>query len=334
MDFDLNDDQRAIQEGIGHLLGGRFTSERVRALIPSGGVERAAWAELVEAGVFDLRHDEGGLGMGVREAAVVFEELGAAMVPGPLVWSELARSHWPARGTDRVVGGVVLDAEGRGVVEHLGSLDELLVIDGDGVRAADPATVTALASTRPLDPLTPVQRIEAVVGGEALGDRQVADQLLAEGSVLTSALLVGLARRGLDLAVAYSLERQQFDRPIGSFQVIKHLLADVAVAVELGRTEVHAAAVHLDDPSLGSPDLAVGAAKVLAGDAALESARTCIQVHGGMGITWEVDAHLLLKRAWTLNAAFGSSSSHALRLFEVLVGEAAAAEPVVVGAAR
>ena len=115
-----------------------------------------------------------------------------------------------------------------------------------------------------------------------------------------------MAEAATDLAVAYAKDRQQFGRPIGAFQALKHLMADMFVRAELARGAVYAAGVTLDDPAVGSVERAVASAKVTAGEAALANAKTCIQVHGGMGYTWEVDAHLLLKRAYVLEAAFGT----------------------------
>ena len=121
-----------------------------------------------------------------------------------------------------------------------------------------------------------------------------------------------------ELAVAYAKERHQFDRPIGSFQAVKHLLADMVVRAEVARAAVYAAGVTLDDPLVGDAARAVATAKFMAGEAARQNGKACVQVHGGMGFTWEVDAHLYLKRAWVLDAAFGSVDDHALAIADRL----------------
>jgi alkylation response protein AidB-like acyl-CoA dehydrogenase len=113
------------------------------------------------------------------------------------------------------------------------------------------------------------------------------------------------------MAVAYAKERQQFDRPVGSFQAVKHILADMLVRAEVARAAVYAAGAHLDDPGVGDVLRAVTGAKLMAGDAALANGKACIQVHGGMGFTWEVDAHLYLKRARVLDTVFGSTQAQA-----------------------
>ena len=158
-----------------------------------------------------------------------------------------------------------------------------------------------------LDPLTPVSRLAAPLPhGERIGDATTAADLRLAGAALSAALELGLAEAATDLAVAYAKERHQFGRPIGAFQALKHLMADMFVRAELARSAVYAAGVTLDDPSVGSVTRAVASAKVTAGEAALGNAKTCIQVHGGMGYTWEIDAHLLLKRAYVLEASFGT----------------------------
>jgi len=131
-------------------------------------------------------------------------------------------------------------------------------------------------------------------------------------------VLLGIAEATQDLATAYAKQRMQFGKPIGAFQAVKHLLADMLVRTEIARASVYAAAVTADDPDVGDVDAAVGGAKLLAGEAALANAKACVQVFGGMGFTWEVDVHLYLKRAWVLDTAFGSADDHAERLAQLL----------------
>jgi alkylation response protein AidB-like acyl-CoA dehydrogenase len=299
VDFELSDDQVALRDGIRSLCEGRFPMKRVRA-----GFDRPAHAELGGAGVFSLRSD----GFGVADAAVVFEELGRAVVPGPLVWLYLAHSL-----VDGVVGG--LELTGRQppwMVEHLDVLDTLLLVDDDGVRALPAGTIAGADPVgRPLDPLTPVHRVERLPAGEQVGDGALVAQWRREGAVVTAAFLVGIAQACTDLSVAYAKERRQFDRPIGSFQAVKHILADMRVRAEVARASVHAAACTLDDPDVGDVPRAVAGAKMLAGEAAITNGKSATQVHGGMGFTWEVDVHLYLKRAWVLDTVLGSVDDHA-----------------------
>ncbi len=302
MNFDLSPDQEALRDGVRSLCDGRFPPKRVR-----DGFDGAVWRELGDAGVLSLRSD----GFGRADAVVVFEELGRALVPGPVVWGYLAHGL-----VDGVVGGSereLGDGDGPIFVEHRDAIDALAVVGTDGVRVvAASALGEGVPADRPLDPLTPVHRIARLPdGGEQLGGRELADAWRRDGAVATAAFVVGLARACTDLSVAYAHERRQFDRPIGSFQAVKHILADMAVRTELARAAVHAAACTLDDPGVGDATRAVAGAKLLAGEAAVANGLAATQVHGGMGFTWEVDVHLYLKRAWALGTVFGTSGQHA-----------------------
>ena len=118
-----------------------------------------------------------------------------------------------------------------------------------------------------------------------------------------------MAAAATDLAVAYAKERQQFGRPIGSFQALKHLLADMLASTEVARAAAQSAGVHLDDPELaGQAAWSAAAALAVAARAATKATAGCIQVHGGMGVTWEADAHLLAKRAQVLAASHAAGA--------------------------
>jgi alkylation response protein AidB-like acyl-CoA dehydrogenase len=293
VNFDLTEDQVALRDGIRSLLDGKFPMSRVRE-----GFDRGMFDELTAAGVFSLRGD----GFGWADAAVVYEELGRALVPGPLVWTF---------GTDAITGGVEARNEPGAVVEHLSVLDALLVVSDRGIDRLDPATLGGEPVDWPLDPLTPVTRLDRLPEGERVGDVADAVALRGRGALLTAAYCVGMADALTGLAVEYAKERRQFDRPIGSFQAVKHLCADMAVRLEVARAATYAAACVLDDPSAGDAGRALSAAKLLAGEAAIANGRSATQVYGGMGFTWEVDVHLYLKRAWVLATLFGTVDAHA-----------------------
>jgi alkylation response protein AidB-like acyl-CoA dehydrogenase len=320
MDFTLSSDQEALQEAVRKLCEGRFPMERVRALADVGGVDRALWRELADAGVFSLRLAEadGGADLGTAEAVLVFEELGRALVPGPLVWTHLAAGviAGAAEG-ERVVGGLQRWEEPL-LVEHLDAIDVLLAVDDDGLWEADRSRLSARSVSWPLDPLTPVHVAGGLLRGQRRGVPGDAVRWRLEGAVLTAAFQLGMAAVLTEMSVAYAKERQQFDRPIGSFQAVKHLCADMLVRTEVARAAVYAAGVTLDDPEVGDPQRAVHAAKVTAGEAAVRNGKSAIQVHGGMGFTWEVDAHLYLKRAWWLDTVLGSVDAHASAMAALL----------------
>jgi alkylation response protein AidB-like acyl-CoA dehydrogenase len=142
--------------------------------------------------------------------------------------------------------------------------------------------------------------------GERIAGPEQAAQLRLEGTLLASALCLGIAEMTTELAVDYAKKREQFDRPIASFQAIKHFAADMHVRQEMARAVVYAAGASFDDPSVGDVARAVASARVVAFEAAMKNARMCIQIYGGMGYTWEMPPHYYLKRAFVLENAFGS----------------------------
>ena len=313
MDFDLDEDDHALQEGVRSLCEGRFGMETVRGLMESAGVDRGRWKELADTGVFALRlpEAEGGVGLGMTEAVLVFEELGRALVPGPLIGSHLAAGAVDGAASGDAVVGMAERDDSPLLVEHLDALDVLVVLDEDGAWAVDASTLEGEALERPLDPLTPLHLVASLPQGEPVAGADVAAQWRREGAVLAAAALLGIAGRTVELGTAYAGERQQFGKPIGSFQAVKHLLADMLTRAEVARAAVYAAGVPLDDPGVGDPERAARVAKLIAGQAAAANGKSCIQVHGGMGFTWEVDAHLFLKRAWVLGTVFGDADDHA-----------------------
>jgi alkylation response protein AidB-like acyl-CoA dehydrogenase len=305
-------EQEDLRDGIRRLCAGRFPMARVRAAEATGGIDLDGWRELEEAGVFALRRPEG-LGLGVVEAAVVFEELGRALIPGPLVASLLAAGS--CAGPVAVATGEV----GHGtVVAHLPEAAEVLVVSSERVILVEATALANVEPLRPIDPLTPVAFVPgAMPAGRVIAAGPAAARVGAEAAVLTAALLCGLAGAVQDLTVAYVAQRQQFGRPVGSFQAVKHLVADMLVRTELARSATYAAAAHLDEdlPGAARP---VAAAKAVAGQAAIGNGEVAVQAHGGMGFTWEVDVHLYLKRAWVLDQAFGSGREQVLVAADLL----------------
>ncbi|MFJ3598602.1 MULTISPECIES: acyl-CoA dehydrogenase family protein [unclassified Streptomyces] len=442
MDFQLSDDQRALRSGMRDLLGAVFDRDRLRAAVErDGALDRSLWRELGAAGFFALRlpEDEGGVGLGLPEAVLLFEEAGRALLPGPLVATHLAagRVKGAAEGE-----AVVTAVDGELPVAHLAEADAVLLVGGEAVdaralgsgglagvagpgvlavaaearaqaaRAQGPRareapqapearearqapqapqarelpearTLTGealrafLAAARPvrsMDPLTPLHRAPAgaaaavgrvptarpptAEGGRAASERARAEadrapaaseraradtdraplgsehpgadtgrvagavartpayagRLRFEAALLTAAEQLGSAVRTTEAAVQHARDREQFGSPIGSFQAVKHLCADMLARTEPARAAVYAAALT------GDP-LEIAAAKLLADEAAVRNARDCLQIHGGMGFTWEADVHLHLKRAW-LRAASWLTGAAAEELLAAGLGAA------------
>ncbi|MCY3576197.1 MAG: acyl-CoA/acyl-ACP dehydrogenase [bacterium] len=307
MDFELSDDQVALCDGIWDLCQGRFDIDTVRGLADCGGVDRRLWGELADTGVFSLLvpEDQGGVGLGWAEAGLVFEQLGRALVPGPLVGTVLA-----AGVVDDAVVGLIERPIGPALVEYPDVIDALLVLDEDGVWRVDAADLSVEAA-HSVDPLTPVGRVAVLPQG-----KQVAEThgWANRAVFLSSALQVGVATGARELAVAYAQERQQFGKPIGQFQAVKHKCADMYSREEVARAALYYAGCVMDSSEQGDISRAVSGARILAAEAADHNGKDCVQVHGGMGFTWEIDAHLYLKRAWALTPCFGSLDEHAERI--------------------
>ncbi|MFJ3295657.1 acyl-CoA dehydrogenase family protein [Streptomyces bacillaris] len=338
MDLQLSDDQRALRSGMRDLLGAVFDREALRAAVERGGtVDRGLWRELGAAGLFALRLPEeaGGVGLGLPEAVLLFEEAGRALLPGPLVATHLAAGAVEGAAEGEAVV-TALEGGGRPVA-HLAEADAVLAgpgvltdpgaLMGSGVRAGSGALagsgvltgealegfVARAGPVRSLDPLTPLHRAEGLAaaamglarGSEAYqaeglagaasglagGSEAYPGALCREGALLTAAEQLGSATRTTEMAVQHARTREQFGAPIGSFQAVKHLCADMLARTEPARSALYAAALTADP-------VEIAAAKLLADEAAVRNARDCLQIHGGMGFTWEADVHLHLKRAW------------------------------------
>ncbi|MSO32555.1 MAG: acyl-CoA dehydrogenase [Ilumatobacteraceae bacterium] len=312
MDFWRTQDQEALQDGIRSFCQGRFPIESLQPIEAAGGrLDRTAWRDLAGVGVFSLRHD----GFSMTDSALVFEELGRALIPGPLTATYLAATHLHtvlagADSGERIVG-LAHVAEPVTMAEHLIDLDSLLILQGDSIAVVDPNSVPTQIVDRPLDPLTPVHVMLSTTGGEVVATGDIVRQWCREGAVLTAAMQVGTSFAAIDLAVEYAKGREQFGRPIGTFQAVKHMAADMLVKAEVARAATYAAAVNLDGNGDDDLDRAVSVAKMLAGDAALFCGKTGIQIHGGMGFTWEVNAQRYWKRAVVLDTHYGNSEIHA-----------------------
>ncbi|MFJ1974402.1 acyl-CoA dehydrogenase family protein [Streptomyces sp. NPDC087903] len=300
MRFRLTDDQRALRDGVRGLLARRFDGAALRTAADAPGLDRSLWRELGAAGFFALRLPErdGGVGLGLPETVLAFEEAGRVLLPGPLVATHLAAGKVAgAAGGETVVTAVL-----GGLVEWLAEAD---VVQGDAEGAVP---------LRSVDPLTPVHRVPRVprvprrvaetagvpVSPAAPDGADGADAVTGDGAVtgvdpvamlLTAAEQLGTAGRTCELAVQHARTREQFGRPIGAFQAVKHLCAGMLVRTEVARAAVYAAAVTAEPAD-------IAAARLLADEAAVRGTRDCLQVHGGMGFTWESEVHLHLKRAW------------------------------------
>ena len=350
MDFTFNEDQQALRDSVSRFLMVEAAPEKLRDIWQTDvGRSSELRGKLAEQGLTALSVPEahGGLGLGDVDWALMSQELGYFGIPDSLadtaclatgLLAALPEAH-PARGTwlPRIADGSVRIALGHPVNPwvadaHLADLLLLAHPTAQGTEwhalAPEQVQVTACPSIDASRRLATVAwtpsdatRIADAAAGQAL-----ADDLLDRGALNVSGQLLGLAQRMLDLTVDYAAQRKQFGKPIGSFQAVKHQLADVVTRIEFAKPVLYRAASAL---AQGEPQrsVRVSHAKLACADAGWFSARKGIQVHGAMGYTWEVDLQMFMKRAWVLDAAWGDRAFHKQRLADALLADAALLGP-------
>jgi len=315
MRFAFTDDQLDFRDAVRDLLANECPPSAVRAAWENDdGRSGAAWGALAEMGVLGALAPEaaGGLGLTVLDIVLIIEEAGYAALPEPLVEHALVAVPVlddPARAAAGEI--TVTAALGDPYVLYGESADAVVVDDDDLLYVVERADALLTPSagvdgSRRLawvewDPTSPI------------GDETTRHAAFDRGALGTAALLVGLARRMLDLTVEYAKERTQFGVPIGSFQAVKHHLADSRIAIEFARPLVYRAAWSVTE---GDPNAAthVSMAKSLASDAATLTASQALQCHGAIGYSYEYDLHLFMKRAWALAASWGDAAWHRARV--------------------
>ena len=330
MDFELSPDQRALRDAAADLLAGRSPMPVVRGAVDRGGEpDRDLWKAMVDQGWCGLAVPEklGGVGLGWVEAAIVLEQVGAHLAPAPVLGQmvaleALADGAWGPR----LIAGEAVAACAERLDQpcvYAPAADVVVVPEDDRLVALDlgerrPAAEPAMDVTLQLGWLATAALADAP-RSEVGGADEVARHLDV-AAVAYAAELLGVAQRALDLAVAYAKDRVQFGRPIGSFQAVKHRCADMLVDVEGMRSAVYWAAWTLGDVDAADDERSIAAstAKAWCSDAASRVLASALQVHGGIGFTWEHDLHLYLKRAHLDATAFGDATVHRARLARLL----------------
>jgi len=363
MDFELSEEQAALAGTARDLLARRWSPERMRAALdaPPASIEPELWSELAALGWIGIAtaEDAGGSGADVVTAAVLVEEAGRALLPGPFLSTLAAAAALDRSGDDRarktlladLVAGslhVTLALEEPGIGWGPDRVGLRAEEEGDGWRLdgvkvlvpdAEVADVVLVAATgddrgvqllavptgAPGLTITPMRRLDAQsvselafdgvrVSTDALvGEPAASGRAVAEAydiwTLLGAADLLGVTERVLEITTEYARQRTQFGRAIGSFQAVSHRLADGLVDVEIGRSLVYGAGLALTEASRRAPAL-VSAAKAWMSDAAVRVAETAVQVHGGIGYTWELDVHLYLRRARAGAVTLGDADHH------------------------
>ena len=320
MRFDFNDEQAEIKETARQFLASRFKPDKVRELAESGTYEDALWAEVSELGWAGIAIDEefGGQGLGMVELIVLCEELGFACAPLPFLANAAAGIVIEGAGSDEQKAAHlpgIASGEARGAIG-----DEAVVIDAEGadvivVFAADGPRIlpVADATLEPLDLIDQTRRYSKLTAGDGEPLAGDADGATDRMVVAVAAELVGIGQRAMEMAVEYAKEREQFERPIGAYQGVSHACAKMLYDVEEARSLTYAAAWAADAEPDSLP-LAAAMAKARASEAAWDVCKASIQVHGGIGFTWEHDLHFLLKRARADAQLFGTAGQHKERV--------------------
>lgn len=369
MNFDLSDDQRMLKDTARSFLEREVPSAKLRALLddPRGYTDEL-WSKITELGWPGLAVPEayGGVGLGFLDLAVVLEEAGRALLPGPFfsaavlagltladAGSEAQKTRWlPEIAAGKALGALAVWEDGgawtpqaiatkarKGKGGYAISGRKCAVLDahvadfllvaaklGGGVvlllveRGAKGVTIepmTTVDGTRRLATvtLTGVKVGEDAVVGDATDGWPAISRALDRAAAGLAAEMVGGAGKALEMSVEYAKIRVQFGRPIGSFQAVSHRLADVLVAIEIGRSLCYAACLRLDE---GHADAQVfaSAAKAWMSETAVDAAEAALQLHGGIGYTWELDVHLHLRRARANAVTLGDAAWHRERIAE------------------
>ncbi len=311
MDFRFTEDQQDLIDAAKAVFDGENTVERMRAIV-AGDEVTDIWPHFAELGLIGLMAPEsaGGMEQSLVVMCGVAEAAGYAGVPEPLV--ELAGISIPLLMQMNEIKTLQAAIQGKvplGVLTPLlalnncaGFCDGFIVTSAEGGKLVGKNDVS-LERRKSIDPLRSLFKADFDGEHNALADQH--------GAVLTAAQLIGLSQRMVDMSVEYAKDRQQFGKPIGAFQAVKHQLANVYTQIEFTRPMVHLAALQ--------GGRAVHTAKVAAIDTAMLAAETAIQVHGGMGYTFEVDLHLFMKRAWALCGEWGDRNYHMKKLEDLIL---------------
>jgi alkylation response protein AidB-like acyl-CoA dehydrogenase len=325
MEFGFNDEQQEIQRTAREFLSDRFKPDKVRELAESESpYDDDIWNEMCELGWpgIAIAEEYGGQGLGLVDLVIVLEQSGYALAPSPLIsnvyaggviacgGSDEQKQRWlPGIASGKERGAAEFSNEPGPLVGAAAGSAVLVLADGDGAKLVPTAEAT-LERIKLIDS-TRAYFVARADGGDPLpGDIAPA---VDSGIVALAAELVGVAQRALDVANEYAKEREQFGRPIGSYQAVSHRLADMLWAVEEARSLTYYAAWCAEAEPESLP-LAASMAKARASDAACEVAHDAIQTLGGIGFTWEHDIHFFLKRARVSAQLMGTSAQHRERV--------------------
>jgi alkylation response protein AidB-like acyl-CoA dehydrogenase len=357
MDFELSQDQLGLRDLAREFFGRESATPKVRAAIETAaGYDPAVWKQMGALGLQSIPISEphGGMAMGTVELALVLEEIGRYAYSGPYFatvvlaaslieagGSEGQKARWlPRIASGDLVATVafyerdaapsvdllrtrIADGRVQGIkrfVPHAATAGLILVVGQGGLIAAVERGAAGL-TIQPHETLDPTQREATLrfddVPGEPLpGGRPAVEAMLRRAAVGASAEMLGAARRSMQMSVDYAKTREQFGQAIGSFQAVKHMCAQMLDEVEHSYAATYYAAWALDAEA-EDRDIAASVAKSFVSESARAVCGDAIQVHGGIGFTWEFDLHLFFKRAKHYEALWGDAEYHRERIFDL-----------------
>lgn len=332
--FEWTDEQHALRSSVRALV------ERHAPLRSAREPNPAVWKELGRAGLIGLAlpEDVGGGGAGLVELAIVGEELGRVLLGGPYLSSAVLAAHAVPSILDgeRTATLAVVEEDGRWSADSIrttvsgdritgvkpvvldgADADVLLVAAREGLFAVEGTEGVTRTPLTALDLTRPVARIAFdAAPARRVGGWDAVERALRAGRVYLAAEQVGGAARAVEITAEYARTRHQFGRAIGSFQAVKHRLSAMAVRTELARSTAYYAAWSTVDDT-------VAIAGAYCAEAFLRTAEDMVQLHGGIGFTWEHDAHLFVRRARSTHSLLGSPAQHRAGLLGALTAEAA-----------
>jgi len=357
MEFGLNESQEILKESVRKFFAGECPSSEVRRLMETDNAfDRNLWAKLADQGYTGIIFPEevGGVGLGLVELVLLFEEAGRALLPGPFFSTVALAGSVLRASTSRELKNKYLSAISRGEARSTVAFVEAAVswdpadaqmtasngkLKGEKLFVPDAAIadfilVVASNGVFLVDAQSHGLRIAPMLGmdltrklcsvqfdntpAEKLAETSVVSRALDVATVALCAEMVGGMQRTLDLTVEFAKTRKQFGKPIGMFQAVQHQCADMYLETESSRSATYYAAWALEE---NAPDAAsaVSIAKIYTSEASRTVGNRGIQVHGGMGFTWENDLHLYYRRAKSSETAFGDATFHRERLARLVI---------------
>jgi alkylation response protein AidB-like acyl-CoA dehydrogenase len=327
MQLEFTPEQEELRDSVRAVLARECPISLVREVVEKGTAPDGLWARMIELDwpALTIAEEHGGIGLGFVELAVVLEELGRVVAPSPLFatvaqFAPVIREAGSDEQRDRFLGGIAKgELTGAVAVNGLAidgaTAEEVVVVEGERTVVVPRADLD-VTPVEPLDKSRPLARV--VLTGDVSADRVLThpdrvERAIDEATVALAVEMVGTCQTIFDLTLQYAKDREQFGVPIGSFQALKHKLADMYVALERARACAYFAAVTIaeDDERRA---VATSMAKAAVGDAQRLIAQEGIQIHGGIGYTWEHDLHLYVKRAKAGDTLLGTASAHRARI--------------------